>query len=141
MIRRLTLATALLILCLSSAPRPVVAFDFFQGADCGNHKNASSVACSSQSQESAKGNPNPLTGPDGLLARITNIVAYAAGAAAVIVIIISALRFITSGSNVSTGSRTDTDVEEARRSLAGAVIGLIVIVLAHTIIIYIVKRL
>jgi hypothetical protein len=51
------------------------------------------------------------------------------------------LKFITSGSNVSTGSRTDTDVEDARRGLGNAVIGLVVIVLARTLIIYIVNRL
>jgi len=156
MIRRLLPAIALLTLCLFAAPRPVAAFDFFKGAGCA--KNPNSTVCQSQKTQSqnievdANGNPildakghtipiNPLTGPGGILAHITNIVAFAAGAAAVIIIIISALKLITSGSNVSTGSRTDTDVEDARRGLANAVIGLVVIVLARTIIIYIVNRL
>jgi hypothetical protein len=68
-------------------------------------------------------------------------VAYIAGAAAIIMIIISGFRLITSGSNVSTGSRTDTEVEDARRGLANAIIGLAVIVFARTIIIYVVNRL
>lgn len=140
MIRRLLLAVALLTLCLFAAPGSVSAFSFFKGADCANNPNA--TVCNSQPQRDSHGKLiDPLTGPDGMLAGITNIVAYVAGAAAIIIIIISALRFITSGSNVSTGSRTDTDVEDARRGLANAVIGLIVIVLARTIIIYIVNRL
>jgi hypothetical protein len=142
MIRRLTLATALLILCLSAAPRPVAAYDFFKGVNCGT--NSSATACKTQSNAPTdpSGNPiDPLTGPNGTLAHITNIVAFAAGAAAVIIIIVSALKLVTSGSNVSTGSRTDTDVEDARRSLAGAVIGLVVIVLARTLIMYVVDRL
>jgi hypothetical protein len=129
------------MLCLSAAPVPALAYDFFGGANCGRPANDQSVACSTQAHAGANGNPNPLTGSDGLLAHITTIVAYAAGAAAIIVIIVSALRFITSGSDVSTGSRTDTDVEDARRSIVGAIIGLIVIVLAHTLIIYILDRL
>lgn len=140
MIRRLLPAIALLTLCLSAAPASAFAFNFFKGADCANNPNA--TVCQSQPQRDSNGNLiDPLTGPGGTLADITNIVAYIAGAAAIIIIIISALKFITSGSNVSTGSRTDTDVEDARRALANAVIGLVVIVLARTLIIYIVDRL
>jgi hypothetical protein len=143
MIRRLLPAIALLTLCLFASPRPVAAFSFFQSVDCSQYSaNDKPTACQSQPARDAHGNlVDPLTGPDGILAHITTIVAYIAGAAAIIMIIISGLKFITSGSNVSTGSRTDTDVEDARRGLANAVIGLIVIVLARTIIIYIVNRL
>jgi hypothetical protein len=145
MIRRLLPAIILLSLCLFAAPRPVAAFNFFGGVDCSQYSANRAVdkptVCKSQAVD-AHGNPvNPLTGPDGILAGITNVVAWVAGAAAVIIIIISALKFITSGSSTSTGSRTDTDVEDARRSLGNAVIGLVVIVLARTLILYIVKRL
>lgn len=136
MIKRLTLAVALLILCLSAAPPPASAYDFFSGANCG--ANTDSTACKSQPRTVNGQLVNPL---NDTLARITNIVAIAAGAAAIIIIIVSALKLITSGSNVSTGSRTDTDVEDARRGLAGAVIGLAVIVLARTLILYVVNRL
>jgi hypothetical protein len=140
MIRRLLPAIALLVLCLFAAPRSVAAFDLFQGGDCGNHPNA--VACQSQPQQDSHGSYiDPLTGTGGVLADITNIVTIIAGAAAVIIVLVSALKLITSGSNVSTGSRTDTDVEDARRSLANAVIGLVVIVAAHTLIIYLLNRL
>jgi hypothetical protein len=139
-IRRLLPAIALLVLCLVAAPRPVSAYDFFKGG-C-NSDTANAVACQSQPATDSNGNSiDPLVGPDGLLAHITNIVTIVAGAAAVILIIVSALKLITSGSDVSTGSRTDTDIEDARRALANAVIGLVVIVAARTIIVYLLNRL
>lgn len=142
MIRRLILAILLLTICSLAAPRSVAAYDFFGGANCGNSDNAKSTICNSEPRKDANGNAaDPLTGTDGILAHITDIVAFAAGAAAIILIIVSALKLITSGSDVSTGSRTDTDVEDARRGIANAVIGLAVVILARTIIVFILNRL
>lgn len=143
MIKRLLFSVALLTVCLAAAPRPAMAFSFFHSLDCSQYSQSDKpTVCQSQPPKDANGNVvDPLTGPDGTLAHITNIVAFIAGAAAIIMIIVSALKFITSGSNVSTGSRTDTDVEDAKRSLANALIGLVIIVLSRTIIIYIVNRL
>lgn len=139
MIRKLYLATALLVLCVIAAPLPVKAYDPFSGVCGGN--NPDSAVCSSQSQEAANGNTDPLTGSNGILAHITNIIAFVAGAAAIIVIIVSALRLATSGSDVSTGSRTDTDVEDARRGIGGAVVGLAIIVLGRILILYVLDKL
>jgi len=142
MIRRLLPAVALLVLCLFAAPRPATAYDIFGGVDCTSATNSSSAVCKGQpATDPATGKAvDPIGGSDGLLAKITNIVAYAGGAAAILLVIISALRFITSGSDVSTGSRTDTDVENARRSLSSALIGLAVIVLARTLILFVLKK-
>lgn len=141
--KRVLLAIILIMLCLSAAPRQALAYDPFNGVDCSDKANASSTVCSDKpATDPTTGKAiNPLTGSDGILAKITNIVSYAGGAAAVIVIIISGLRFVTSGSDVSTGSRTDTDVENARRGLASALIGLAIIVLARTLMLFILKRL
>lgn len=139
MIKKLVLTLSLL--ALLATPAQALAYDFFGGVCSDSHSaSSSSVACQSQPKQ-ANGKPvDPLTGPDGLIAHITNIVAYAAGAGAIIIIIIGALRFITSGSDVSTGSRTDTDVEDARRAIANAIIGLVVIIMARTIVIYVVSK-
>jgi len=59
----------------------------------------------------------------------------------VIVMIVGALRFASSGSDVSTSSRTDTDIENARRTIGSAVIGLVVIILARTIILFVLSKL
>jgi hypothetical protein len=133
--RRLIMATVLMIMCLFAAPISASAFNPFGGVDCTNGAAAGSATCSSQTSS------DPVGGDNGLLAKITNIIAFVGGAAAIIVILVSALRFITSGSDISTGSRTDTDVENARRSLGGALIGLAVIVLARALILFVLEKL
>ncbi len=132
MIKGLIVSLALLTASLLVVPATTAAFDPFAGACSGS--NASSAACKANGSD-------PIAGPDGILLKITNIIAYLTGAIAVIMIIIGSIRFITSGSDVSTGSRTDTDVEEARRTIVSALIGLAIIVLAKTIITYVIKRL
>lgn len=142
MIRRLSLAVALLVLCLFAAPQVASAYDIFGGVDCTSGNNSSSAVCKGQpATDPATGKAaDPIGGSDGILAKATNIVAYVGGAAAIILVIVSALRFVTSGSDVSTSSRTDTDVENARRSLSSALIGLAIIVLARTLILFVLKR-
>ncbi|HEY5442183.1 MAG TPA: hypothetical protein VIJ68_01445 [Candidatus Saccharimonadales bacterium] len=135
--RRLSLATLLLMLCLFAAPQYALAFDPF-GNDC-NGDTGSSTVCSTklQTDPTTHQTVNPL---NTTLSEITNIVAFIAGAAAIIIIIVSALRFITSGSDVSTGSRTDTDIEDAKRSIASAIIGLGIIVAARTLLVYVISK-
>jgi hypothetical protein len=132
--RRLLLAIALIGLCLLAAPQPVKAYSFFGGVDC--NQASSSTVCSDQGDGS-----NPISGSNGLLLKITNIVAYVGGAAAIVVIVIGAIRYITSGSDVSVGNRIDDDVLNAKRSIVGALVGLAIIVLAKVIITYVIIKL
>lgn len=64
---------------------------------------------------------------------VIDILSFAVGVAAVIIIIVSAIRFITSGgdSNATTG---------AKKGLMGAVIGIFVVVLAQTIVLFVLDR-
>ena len=130
MIRRLYLATVLLTLCLFAAPLSVSASPL--NAVCSSGGGGSAV-CQTGGQSN-----DPLI---NTLGTITNIIAYVGGAAAIVVMVVSALRLVSSGSDVSTGSRTDTDVEDARRGIAGAVIGLAIIVLARILILYVLNKL
>jgi len=130
MMRRFYLATLLLTLCLFAAPLSASASPFSAVCSSGG---ASSTVCQTGGQSN-----DPLI---NTLGTITNIVAYVGGAAAIIVMVVSALRLVTSGSDVSTGSRTDTDVEDARRGLGGAVIGLAIIVLGRILILYVLNKL
>jgi hypothetical protein len=132
--RRFLSSLLLVTICLVAMPVSALAFDPFGGACNGVHNQQDSTACNTSSGD-------PISGNGGILLNITNIVAYFAGAIAVIMIIVGAIRFITSGTDVSTGSRTDTDVEEARRTVASALVGLAVIILAKAIITYVVRRL
>lgn len=146
MIKRFVLALVLVSVCFVAAPTPAKAFNPF-GNDVCSGNNQSSAACQAQNTDPIAGtNPKCDTSKViptdcGILINVTRIIAYLAGAIAVIMIIVGALRYITSGSDVSTGSRTDTDVEEARRTIASALAGLVIIVLAQAIITYFVKRL
>lgn len=143
MMRRFIFSLILAMICLAAAPVSAAAFDPFGGACSGVHNQQDSTACTTSNNNPISANQCPpgKSCPQGILINITHIVAYVAGAIAVIMIIVGAIRFITSGTDVSTGSRTDTDVEEARRTVTNALIGLVVIVLAQAIITYVLKRL
>ena len=66
--------------------------------------------------------------------KVVNLVAVIAGAAAVIIIILAGLRYIQSGGN-------SEDVTGARRAIIYAVVGLIFIVLARSLIALVLKGL
>ncbi|HWB39301.1 MAG TPA: hypothetical protein VG604_03610 [Candidatus Saccharimonadales bacterium] len=114
------------------------------GVDCSGKAKTSAICAGGANNSDA----NPLTGCEkdgtgcgtGVLDDAINVISFIAGAAAVIIMIIGALQFATSGSDLSTNSRTDTDVENARRTIGGAVIGLLVIILARFIILFVVNR-
>lgn len=76
---------------------------------------------------------NPLTGSNGLLMRITFIIAVIAGFTAILVIIIAGSRYITAGGD----SKKATD---ARNALIGALVGLAIISFASLIILFIISR-
>jgi Type IV secretion system pilin len=120
MIRRLLLAVTLLSLCLFAVPLQATAFDPFGGHICDAAQSQSAVCQSKTTQD-------PITGSDGALAHITNIVAILAGMAGVIVVIVGALRYITSGGNPE-------NVEKAKNTVIGALIGIAVVVLARFLI-------
>jgi|GEM_PF-1766134 len=151
-------AAAVLTLIVSFAmlgvsPQALAATDILtgngNGLDCSGD-NANTAVC--QQHDNSR---NPLTGctpaanpsdpptgcGTGVLYDVTNIVSYIGGAAAVIVIIVGALRFATSGSDVSTNSRTDTDIETARRTIGGALIGLVIIILGRFLIDFVLSKL
>ena len=76
---------------------------------------------------------NPLKGTDGTLYKISMIMAVVSGVAAVIMIIVSGFKYITSGGDTQ-------KTAAAKQTLIGAVVGLVIIVLAQTIITFVVNR-
>lgn len=81
----------------------------------------------------ARTTDNPLTGPNGLLEKITNIVAIVAGFAAVIMIMVGGFRYITANGD----SQSATN---ARKTVLAAIIGLIIIVAARSLIVFVLRR-
>ena len=67
------------------------------------------------------------------MTKVVQILAYITGVAAVIVIVISGLRYITSGGD-------SAGVQNAKNGIIYAVIGLIVALFAQTIVTFVLKR-
>jgi hypothetical protein len=126
MMRRLTSAILLVSLCIFSSPALVQAKDLF------------GVACSESTKEAAackdRTDANPLTGPGGLLLNIADIVALVAGAAAVILIIVGAIRYMTSAGDAG-------KISSAKNTVLNALIGIVIIILGRALVIFVVKQL
>lgn len=141
MVKRLLLSISLLsVLLLPALPVPSAsAFDPFGGV-CGQSGTGKSAVCTDTNNKCTPNsatddsNCNPISGSNGLLIKITHIVAFIAGAAAVLLIIVGGLRFITSGGN-------SEKVSSARSTVINSLIGLVVIVLAASLITYVVEKL
>lgn len=69
----------------------------------------------------------PLIGANGVISRITDLVALVAGAAAVIVIALAGFRYITSNGDAE-------QVGKSKRAILMAIVGLIVILMGRFII-------
>ncbi|HET7320743.1 MAG TPA: hypothetical protein VFI84_04140 [Candidatus Saccharimonadales bacterium] len=107
-------------------PVAAQAFSPFGGVDCS--KASDSAVCSEHSSG------NPLTGPDGVIVKAANIVAIIAGIAAVILIIIGGLKYVTSGGDSNA-------VGSAKNTVLYALVGLVVIAVAKILITFVVSRL
>lgn len=97
----------------------------YAGVDCAGVAAGSPVCHASTS--------DPLTGNNGIIVKATNLIALVAGAVAVIMIIIGGIKLITSNGEASS-------IAEARKTIIYALIGIVVIVLAKTIITFVVSR-
>jgi hypothetical protein len=98
----------------------------------------SSPACQQNSKQNGK-KTNPTV---DIIKTAANLIAVIAGVAAVIVVIISGFMFVTAG-GASPGQRgSDPNrVKGARGALMGAIIGLVIIALAWTIITFVTDKL
>lgn len=92
---------------------------------------ACSGAASGSTVCNSQGSGNPVSGPGSIINRVTRVVAVAAGVIAVIIIIVSGIRFTTSHGDPQS-------VNSAKNTLLYAIIGLIVIIAAQAIISYVV---
>ena len=124
---RLLAAGVVMLLSLGIAPsQPVLAVDPLSAVCAGNSQSAT---CKSRNAST-----NPLTGTNGTLYKISSIVSIVAGIAAVFIIIISGVRYMTSGGDTQ-------KTAAAKGTLVGAIIGLVIIALAQTIITFVVRKL
>lgn len=98
------------------------------GGICDGQRTQSSV-CKAEGTTS-----NPLFGPTGVITRVVQILVIIAGVASVIMIMFGGFKYITSsGDSAKIGSAKDT--------ILYAVIGLVVTILAQTIVSFVLMRL
>ena len=100
---------------------------------CKNAKRENPKAVPAACKDKNPGS-NPIYGQKGILTSIINMVSILIGIAAVIMIIVGGLKFITSGSNPQ-------DVTSAREMIIYAAIGLIVAASAQLLVRFILSKL
>lgn len=104
----------------------------FQGA-CQSGEASQSTVCQDDDSSQSTGD-NKLYGPNGIITKIANIIAIVAGIAAVFIIIIAGIQYMT-----STGD--PTKVNNAKNAILYTIIGLLVIVIARSLVVFVVSKL
>lgn len=132
MFKRLFVVLSLLVLPALAMPASVYAaqenVDVFDHGVCNNGKASDATICKEKS--SLKGR-NPISGSQGILTRIIDLLTAVVGIIAVIVIILAGLKFVTSGSSPD-------DVKSARERVIYALVALVIAGLAQFIVRFIV---
>ncbi len=124
MMRKFFISLALLLsLSLPLVPVPALAFNPFVGI-CSNGAAQASSLCQGQSGDTSQ---DPLTGTKGLIRGIANIIAFVAGLGAIITIIVGGLKYITAAGDAN-------KAKSARDTIVAALVGLVIIALADTLI-------
>lgn len=132
--RKIVTALAIIAsLAFSIAPVAHVAAagNILQGVDC--HKAPTSAVCQDTNNGTGAKN-NPLTGSNGVIMKVANIISVIAGVAAVIIIIVGGFKFVVAGGD-------SNEVANARRTIIYALVGLIVIAAARFLVSLVVSKL
>lgn len=138
MIKRI-LFSLLLICCCSvavpltaqAAPAPKATNLLGPGADCtGSNGTGSSAVCTDTQAADQNTQANPVA---DRLKKITAIVAFAAGAAAVLIMLVGSIQYITSDGD-------SNQISSAKQTILYALIGLVVIVMAVSIIEFVLNK-
>jgi hypothetical protein len=134
MIKRIIFSLLLIGLiggCMVTASLSAQAGSNIVGTVCnGNNNTGSSAVCT----DTNKANGNPTANPViDRFQKITLIVAYVAGAAAVLMILAGSIKYITSAGD-------SNKISSAKNTIIYALIGVIVIVLAASIIEFVVTK-
>lgn len=92
------------------------------------------TACPAESAGCPANKSNPFYGPNGLITKVTKVLAIFTGVAAVFVLVIAGISFMTSGGEPS-------KIATARRMVLYAVVGIMVAVLAQGVASYVLSKL
>jgi Type IV secretion system pilin len=134
MLKRCLVLFSLLAFPLLAFPITASAVDLVPSEVCNRGSEArNSAVC--RDNRSTQNNPgrNPVFGPNGALTAVINILSVIVGIAAVIMIILGGLKYVTSGSNPQ-------DVASARERIIYALVALVIAALAQVIVRYVIGR-
>jgi len=122
------LAVMAVLLCMAVfAPKANAVVDPL-ATPCDNVSTSTSSVCKE------KGNTgNPLVGPEGIITKVIQILVIILGIAAVIVIMVAGLSFVLSGGDPA-------KIATARNAIIYASVGLVVAVLAQTLVVFVLKK-
>ncbi len=112
--------------------RLAFASDPLQNA-CADSSASPNISNSSICQSRGNGTDNPISGSNGILTKTISVVSFVAGIAAIIVMLIAGVSYVTS--NGDSGK-----LNTAREMIIYSLVGLVIIVLARSIIIFIINR-
>ena len=98
-------------------------------ADICSGTGATSAYCKSKTTTTT----DPIAGPNGILIKVTDLIAIVAGIVLVVMLIIAGIRYITSVGD-------SAGIQKAKDTIMHALTGLVVIVLARTLIAFVVSR-
>lgn len=127
-LRLILLAATSLLVALLVSTSSVAAYAPFSNA-CNSDPKGESTVCKNQTQVN-----NPISGSGSIFEKVVNLVTVATGLVAVFVIVVSGIRFATS-------SGDPNSVTQARNTVLYTVIGLVVLLLARSIIVFVINRL
>jgi len=133
---RRILSTLMLVLALGGMLAVSSASNVY-AASCGSSGNPLTCACgtagASGSTACSATTNDPVTGPNGVIEKVTVLLALISGIVAVIIIVIAGLQFVVSGGD-------SQKIANARNAIIGAVVGLLIIAAAAGIITFVVGK-
>jgi beta-lactamase regulating signal transducer with metallopeptidase domain len=121
------------VLCLLVPVSASAAYNPFTNACHAGGGTEANKAAGDSTPCSATGK-NPLTGSDGYIRKISNILAVIGAVVAVILIMYAGFRYITAAGDAQ-------KIANARNVIVGALVGLAVIATAQAIVIFVVSKL
>jgi hypothetical protein len=128
--KRIILALAFVlacVYCLNMQTPTSLAFDAFEEVCNGvTDEDGAPAAC-------PQGTEDPITGKEGIIIKIVQILSFVIGAAAVIMVIIGGLKYITSNGD-------SNSVSSAKNTILYALIGIAVFLLSQAIVLFVIKR-
>ncbi|HEY5668310.1 MAG TPA: hypothetical protein VIR03_04050 [Candidatus Saccharimonadales bacterium] len=122
-----TIVASLAVLFVLAPALPVAAQTNVFNDVCSAPGSNTSAACQTSHSD-------PLTGPSGIITKATQILGYITGVVSILLILVAAAMYVTSGGDSG-------KIQSAKSTLTYAIVGLVVVVLAQSIVVFVLRNL